>query len=348
MTMPEDRDRAPAGEPASPQPDRGAPVDRRRFLALGVGAFVVATLPRAAHALRGRRLVRRTVPVMGTIAEIAVVDGDVRHAEDAIDAALAELRRVDRTMSFFSRWSDVGRANAGAGAEAVEIGPETGLVLAEALRWAHASDGAFDPALGEASALWDVTHRHEPPPEPAYRRFAGRQLFRHVDLDRGAAGARVRYENPEIALDLGGIAKGHGVDLAVKALRERGVKDALVNVGGDLYALGRSERGDDWEIGVQSPTRAEGIIARFTLSDRAVATSGDYMRYFDWHGRRYHHLLDPATGAPRVTREHSVSVAAETCMAADAGATAVYGLPRAEADALLRRPAGGARVLDLA
>lgn len=324
------------------------PVDRRRFLALGVGAFVVATLPRAARALRHERLVRRTVPVMGTIAEIAVVDGDVRHAEDAIDAALAELRRVDRTMSFFSRWSDVGRANLGAARDAVEVSAETGLVIAEALRWAHASDGAFDPALGEASALWDVTHRHQPPPERAFRRFAGRHLFRHVDLDRAPNGDRIRFESPDIAIDLGGIAKGRGVDLAVKALRERGVRDALVNVGGDLYAMGRSERGDDWEIGVQSPTKAEGVIARFTLSDRAVATSGDYMRYFDWHGRRYHHLLDPATGAPRLTREHSISVAADSCMEADAGATAAYGMPRAAAAVMLARASRGAVVMDLA
>lgn len=322
-------------------PDRRHP-DRRRFLALGVGALVVASLPRA---LSIRRLVRRTVPIMGTIAELGVVEGDVARAEAAIDAALEELYRVDRTMTRFSRHSEVGRANLAAAAGAVALSEPTATVLAEALRWAEHTDGAFDPCLGEAMALWDVTHRHEPPLEREYRRFAGARLFRHLELERRGGTPAVHFASPEIALDLGGIAKGYAVDRAVDALRAHGIRDALVNVGGDLYAMGVSERGDPWRVGLQSPFRPGEIIAAFPVSDGAVATSGDYVRYFDYHGRRYHHLLDPATGEPRRTPCHSLTVAAATCMTADAAATALYGDSTRAGDRLLAGFAPGARVL---
>ncbi len=230
--------------------ERG-PLDRRTFLTLGVGGLVVAALPKA---LAGRRrVVSRTVPVMATVAEIrVVVDGerDVPRAEAAIDAALEELYAVDRTMTRFSRYSEVGRANVEAASHAVPLGAATAAVVARALHWADCTDGAFDPCLGEASELWDVRHRHEPPPSREVRRFAGRGLYRQLELDGAPAGARLFYHSRDIALDLGGIAKGWSVDRAADALRAHGVRDGLVNVAGHLYALGQSERGDAWEVGV--------------------------------------------------------------------------------------------------
>ncbi|HEX9107160.1 MAG TPA: FAD:protein FMN transferase, partial [Longimicrobiales bacterium] len=155
----------------------------------------------------------------------------------------------------------------------------------------------------------------------------------------------VFFHSRDVALDLGGIGKGWAVDRAVDALRAHGIRDAVVNAGGDLYAMGYSERGDAWEIGVQSPTDPHATVATFKLTDAAVATSGDYVRFFDYHGRRYSHLMDPHTGAPRVTREHSVSVRAATCIDADAGATAVFGCEPARAQQMLASAAPGARLI---
>ena len=135
--------------------------DRREFLTIGTGVFVALSIP---VALRRRTpLVRRTFPVMGTVAEVQVAHADVRVAEDAIDAAIGELQWVERTMTRYTATSDVGRANRGAWHEAVTVSPETALVVSRALDWASASDGRFDPAVGEVSELWDVLNRHEPP-----------------------------------------------------------------------------------------------------------------------------------------------------------------------------------------
>lgn len=317
---------------------------RRDFLVLGAGAFVVSTL---GLGVARRRVVRRTVPVMGTVAELVVITRDERSAHAALTAAADELDAVDRIMSRFRADSDIGRANAGAHRAAVRIGTHTATVIAAALRWAGVQGGSFDPALGRVTELWDVTQRHAPPAREAFARLAGRALYRHIELDRFRGSDVVLFRDPDVALDLGGIAKGYGVDRAVAALRTWGVTDGFVNVGGDLYALGSALDADGWSVGIRSPADPSRIARTVILRDRAVATSGDYEQYFDHAGRRYHHLLDPATGAPRLTGVHSLTVAADTCMCADAGATAVFGRTAQDAAAVLRGAGGGAEIIGL-
>lgn len=325
-----------------PDSPRWSNPSRRELIVLGVGAFAVAALPAVRRP--APRLVRRSVPLMGTLAEIGVVHRDPRYAHAAIDAALEELRWVEQTMSRFTERSDVGRVNARAARGAVRVTPETLEVLAAAIGWAEASDGAFDPCLGKVAALWDVAHRRTPPPPTAYARLAGRRLYRAVDLDTHAGGAAVRFTDPDVALDLGGIAKGYGVDRATHALRRWGITRALVNVGGDLAALGDSEDGDPWLVGVRSPDAPDRLAATLQLSDGAVATSGDYLQYFTHRGRRYHHLLDPGTAAPRLSAARSVTVAADCCMTADAAATAIFGMQLDAAHRLLAARAPNAEV----
>lgn len=318
---------------------------RREFLALGVGAFVVAATPGIIRPQR--RLIRRAVPVMGTIAELGVVHRDERYAQGAIDAAIAALRSVDRTMTRFSDQSEVGRANLAAGAGPVAIGAATAHVVAAALAWAERSDGAFDPTIGAAVGLWDVGNRQAPPAAGEVRRHAGAGLYRSLELGRQGGADVVVYHDPAIALDLGGIAKGYGVDQAVAAFRDWGVTDALINVGGDLYAMGRSADDDEWEVGVRDPDDPHSLAARFRISDRAVATSGDYQQYFEHGGRRYHHLLDPRTGAPRESSVRSVTVAADRCITADAAGTAVFGQDARSARRLIAAMDPGAALMHM-
>ncbi len=332
---------------SEPNQDRQSLPDRRLFLTLGIGAFVVASLPRAMRP--GRHVIRRTAPVMGTTAELAVVHQNPRYAHGAIDAALDALRWVDRTMTRFNAVSDIGRANRLAATQPVVISEPTANVLAEALRWADASDGAFDPCLANAVVLWDVEQRVTPPPEAAVRRYANRELYQKLEVGRRAHGAPVVvFRDPDLAIDLGGIAKGYGVDRAVDALREWGIRNALVNVGGDLYALGVSEDGDPWEIGVRSSDDRNRITHTVRLRNRAIATSGDYEQFFEHGGQRYHHLLDPDTGAPRRSRLHSVTVSADTCMTADAAGTAVFGYPPDRARQLVTTTARDAEIVRIA
>jgi thiamine biosynthesis lipoprotein len=193
-----------------------------------------------------------------------------------------------------------------------------------------------------------VSERQAPPSAFETRRFAAERLHRELEVDRWRGEDVVRFRSDAVAIDLGGIAKGYGVDRAVHALRQRGVENALVNAGGDLYAIGRSEDGDPWEIGVRDPRDPRRLAATLRVSDRALATSGDYFQYFDHGGRRYHHLIDPATGEPTRSALRSITVAADACMAADAGGTAAFGYELDSALELIARGARGAEIVHTA
>ena len=327
------------------EPLLSRPFGRREFIAIGTGAFAVAALPIALR--RHVAIARRTVPVMGTIAELTVVHRSEAQAQEALEAAIAELRWVDATMTRYNGASDVGRANAGASRDGVGVSAETAQVIETALRWSVASDGRFDPAIGAASELWDVNNRHEPPPADAVQRLAGRSFWRHVDVERRSGGGVVRYGERDLHLDLGGIGKGYSLDRAVRVLRERGIEHAIVNLGGDLYALGESPEGGAWRVGIKSPDDLRAVARTLEVSDRAVATSGDYERFFRYRGARYHHLIDPTTAAPRQTNVRSVTVLADRCIDAEPCAVSIFGLPQDRALAFASTQLRGAEVITL-
>ena len=315
---------------------------RREFLGLGIGAFVVAAVPLARRQPAG--VVRRAMPVMGTIAQFAVVERDPRRAHAAIDAAMAELLWVERTMTRFTDTSDIGRANLFAARDGVLVTPETAHVTEEALRWASALDGRYDPAIGAVCRLWDVKNRHEPPPDARVVELAGRRFHRAVEVGTRGGSPVLRYHDAGARLDLGSIAKGYGVDRAAAALRRLGIEKAVVVAGGDLYAIGTAPDGEPWTIGIQSPTDERELAGTLQLADRAVATSGTYRQFFRYRGHRYHHIMDPATAQPRATAMQSLSITADSVMHADAATTALFGLGEAEIDAALGTALPGARL----
>jgi len=315
---------------------------RREFVGLGLGAFVVASIPFARQRPVG--VVRRTIPVMGTLAQFAVVHRDPRHAHAAIDAAIDELQWVERTMTRFTDTSDIGRANLFAADDGVLVTAETAHVTSEALRWARALDGRYDPAIGAVCRLWDVKNRHEPPPATRVAELAGRCFHRNVEVGTLRGQAVLRYHDNGARLDLGSIAKGYGVDRAVDALRRSGIEKAVVVAGGDLYALGTAPDGEPWSIGIQSPTDERALAGTFQVTDCAVATSGTYRQFFRYRGHKYHHIMDPATAQPRETAMQSLTVIAESVMHADASTTALFGLSEGEVTSALARMLPGAHL----
>ena len=320
----------------------GPQLGRREFIGLGLGAFVAAAIPLAARRRTG--VVRRAMPVMGTIAQFAVVHRDPVAAHAAIDAAAAELLWVERTMTRFTDTSDVGRANRLAARDGVLVTPETALVTEVALGWADALDGRYDPAVGAVCALWDVKNRHEPPPDERVAELAGRRFHRTVEVGTSGGGHVLRFHGEGARLDLGSVAKGYAVDRAVDALRAHGIEKALVVAGGDLYALGTGPDGEPWEIGIQSPTDQYALAGRLRLADRAVATSGTYRQFFRYRGHKYHHIMDPGTARPRETAMQSLTVIADSVMHADASTTALFGMSETDITRALARHLPDARL----
>lgn len=315
---------------------------RREFVGLALGAFVVASLPLARRRPAG--VVRRAMPVMGTIAQFAVVSRDERHAHAAIDAAIAELLWVERTMTRFTDYSDIGQANLYAKRDAVVVSAETAFVTREGLRWASALDGRYDPAAGAIVKLWDVRHRHEPPADEQVAELAGRRFHRAVEVGIRGDSSVLRYHDDGARLDLGSVAKGYGVDRAVHALRRHGIEKAIVVAGGDIYALGTAPDDEPWSIGIQSPTDERAIAGTLRIANRAVATSGTYRQFFRHGGRTYHHIMDPVTAQPRATRMQSLTIVADSVMHADAATTALFGMDEAAITRELARHLPDARL----
>ncbi|MBL1277283.1 MAG: FAD:protein FMN transferase [Ectothiorhodospiraceae bacterium] len=185
------------------------------------------------------------------------------------------------------------------------------------------SGGLFNPAIGKLIALWgfasDKPPKGPPPSDVAIRAILEqRPSMSDVYLE----GLQMRGKNPALKLDFGAFAKGYAVDRAIEFLQEAGIKNAVVNAGGDLRAIGRhGER--PWRIGIRHPRQA-GILASVEVEgDESVFTSGDYERYFDWEGKRYDHIIDPRTGYPAKGLS-SVTVFAQQADLADAAATALF------------------------
>lgn len=262
----------------------------------------------------------RTVGVMGTELSITAWHRDQAALDEALSAAVAEIQRVEDLMTDW-RASPLTSLNlaVGAGPHAVPVELaeliERGLVLAEL------TEGAFDISFRTFGRLWDF--KAKPPQLPGAEQIAGalaRCGWQKIKVDLAADHASV--SKPEgLEIGLGGIAKGYGVDQAMAVLMERGITDAIVNAGGDLKALGRN--GDElWTIAIQHPRDRERVLAVLPVSNTCVVTSGDYERFFEYEGKRYHHILDPRTGYP-ASGCTSATVVAPDAAIADALATAI-------------------------
>lgn len=263
---------------------------------------------------------KRTQVVMGTLAEISVRESDREKARIAIDSAFAEMRRIENLMSAHIADSEVSRLNKSAGEDFMPVSPEMAEVIRVAIRVGDLSQGAFDITIGPVVNLWKFDDEHPSIPAVDVLKKAVELVnYKDMEIKEG----KIRLTRAGMQLHLGAIAKGYGVDRAIGVLRKSGIRDAIVNAGGDLMATGTRNVEKLWVIGIQHPRKPENIIASFAVKDRAVATSGDYQKYFIRDNIRYHHIFNPADGTP-ASGVTSVTIAANTAMEADALATAVF------------------------
>ncbi|MCM8565120.1 FAD:protein FMN transferase [Thauera linaloolentis] len=235
--------------------------------------------------------------VFGTRVDVAVYAAD-QAAADA--AAQAVLREFDRLHRAYHAWepSELTALNAAiARGEAATVSDELAAMLKDAQRIAAASDELFDPALGALVALWGFHTDTFVPVRPDSGRLAALLAAKPRMADLIIDGNRVASRNPAVQLDFGGYAKGYALDRAAAILKQQGVADALINIGGNVLALGKKGE-QPWRIGIQHPREPAPLASMPLYDGEAVGTSGDYQRYFMLDGERHAHLLDPRTGQP--------------------------------------------------
>ena len=254
-----------------------------------------------------------------------------RCKESVLQEALQECARYEAMLSKNRQDSDVWRLNHAQG-ERVQVSEETRAILSMAQEVSEASHGWFDVTIAPASALWDFKAEAPALPEAAALAEAA-ALVDYTQVTIAPAGVRLGAGQ---SIDLGGIAKGYVADALVSFLADRGVTDALINIGGNVKALGQNENHSSWQIAIQDPGgqygNAAGIVS--LPSGYSLVTSGVYERGFDLDGIRYHHILDPHTGYPIQNGVLSVSILAQSSLLADALSTACFALGAEEGLAL--------------
>jgi len=261
-------------------------------------ALALSLLLLLAACAKAPPLIQREAYVFGTRVEVSVWGESADKAQQALAAVLAEFDRLHRLLHAWQP-SELTALNAAIarGERGIAVSPELTFILQDAAAIAARSDQLFNPALGGLVALWGFHAEEFRPRLPDPAALAALVKARPRMSDLAISDNRVTSANRSVQLDLGGYAKGYALDRAAAILREMGVRNALINIGGNVMALG-DKGGQPWRVGIQHP-RAAAPLATLELRDgEAVGTSGDYQRYFELDGRRYCHLLDPRSGRP--------------------------------------------------
>lgn len=319
---------------------------RKSLFALTVAGLLIAlrlgsTTARVEHS--GTVAIER--PLMGTVWKIEVVDhGRGTEARRAIDAAYAELERIDGLMSEWKPASPLSHINAAAGKAPVEVPEELRAILERSIRYGEKSEGTFDITWHGMANIWHFDDRFVVPSESAVAAARRNVNFRDIKID----GNRVFLPRAGMSIGLGGIAKGYAVDRAAAVLARAGFTDSLVDGGGDVRVSGSREDGTAWRLGIQDPRQEHGSMLGIVWgSNRAICTSGDYERYRIVNGRRYHHIIDPRTGWP-ASQSMSVTVIADTAERAVVLAKPMFILGAEKGLALARAERVDALIIDSA
>jgi thiamine biosynthesis lipoprotein len=249
---------------------------------------------------------------------------DPERVRSLFDAAIVEIRRLEKLMTTWDPSSEISQINAAAGLRPIAVSDETFTVITASLQASAQSGGAFDITFETLHGLWKFDEDLDPhPPTPSQVHERLRYLgFAHIKTDPVAR--TVFLDEPHVRIGLGGIAKGYAVDRASKVLEEGGLTSYYVQAGGDLYAHGTKPDGSPWQAGVRDPRGPDGdYFAMLPLSDHAFSTAGDYERSYIVGGKRYHHIIDPHTGYP-ATASRSVTIWAPNAFIADAVDDSVF------------------------
>ena len=258
-------------------------------------------------------------PMMGTEVSVYLWSDDPDAGRESVDAVFDEAARIDRLMSTYKEESEISQINREAAQRPVVAGDELFKLIRRALHISTLTHGAFDITFDSVGQHYDFRERQRPDDDTVKTERAFID-YRLVELDGGTN--TVFFAREGVRINLGGIAKGYVVERGIDLLRLRGVQHAVVTAGGDSRLLG-DRRGRPWMIGIRDPREDGEVAISLPLVDEAISTSGDYERFFDEDGIRYHHIIRPSTGAP-AEGVHSATVIGPDAVITDALSTSVF------------------------
>lgn len=263
--------------------------------------------------------------LLGTYVQIRIYDDGKK---DVLDQAFDRIKQLGDEITVNEPGSEIDAINEKAGIEPVKVSDDVYTLLKRAYEYSEDSNGGFDMAIGPITQLWHIGF--DDARKPSQEEID--QALKLVDYHKVVLDDKektVYLEEKGMALDLGAIAKGYITDEVVKVLKDNGVTTAIIDLGGNVYVLGHSPRGEDedWNVGIQDPNKARNtVIGTVKERDKTLVTSGIYERYLKVNGETYHHLFDPTTGYPFDNDIAGVTIITNKSIDGDGLSTAVFSM----------------------
>lgn len=276
--------------------------------------------------------IKKTSLVIGTICTITLYDSD---DYSIIDKAMERLTELENILSINKTGTELDKVNDMAGIEPVPVSDDTLKVIKNGLEYSAISNGSLDITVGPLVKLWGIgTDFAKVPTEEEIN--SAKELINYKDVEINEDNKTIFLKNPNMIIDLGAIAKGYAADEVAKLLKDNGIKNAIINLGGNIFVLGKKVDGTDWKVGIQNPEKPEepespqksddSTIGYVTVSNKSIVTSGVYERYFEKDGKKYHHILNPETGYPYENEILGVSIISDKSIDGDSLSTTLFAL----------------------
>lgn len=264
---------------------------------------------------------------LGTILQFQV-DGE--NGEKAIAEAMDTIRNIEEKMSVFINDSEISRVNRNAGGLPQKVSASTYFVMKKALEYSYLSHGAFDPTIRPVVSLWGFgSGKNLVPPNTEIQERLLLVNYKDIILDEKKRTIKLRLKNQ--ALDAGGIAKGFAADQVKKVFQKYQIPSAIINLGGNIFVLGKENGESLWGVGIQNPYgQRDEFVGAIRVANKSIVTSGNYERYFISNGKRFHHIIDPRTGYPSENGVISTTTIADYSIDTDALSTCTYVMGLAE------------------
>ncbi|MBS4538875.1 FAD:protein FMN transferase [Clostridium sp. D2Q-11] len=260
---------------------------------------------------------------LGTIINISIYD---EAPEGIFEKVFNRIEEIENKMSLNIEDSEINKINYNAGKDSVKVSQDTYNVIERGKFYSDKTEGHFDITIGPLVELWQIgTENARVPTKEEIENNLPLVDYQNVVLDN--ENKSIYLDKEDMILDLGGIAKGYAADEVAKILKENNINHAIVNLGGNVLALGGKPDGSNWKIGVQNPYEPRGKhVAIVSVKDKTVVSSGVYERNFEEDGKLYHHILDPFTGYPIENSLQSVTIVADESFDADGLSTGIFAL----------------------
>ncbi|MCT8978614.1 FAD:protein FMN transferase [Clostridium sp. CX1] len=259
--------------------------------------------------------------LMGTIIKVSLYD---KKNEDVMNKAFDRIRQIESEVSINKEGTELDRVNAGSGKEWVKVKDDTFTIVKKGLEYSKKTEGTFDITVGPIVKLWSIGLPEAKVPTKneidEKLKFVG-----YKDLEVNDNDKSIFLKRPGMIIDLGGIAKGYTADAVSEVLKKEGVKSAVIDLGGNVLAMGNKPDGEPWRIGIQNPFDSRGqIVGSIGVSNKSVVTSGIYERFIEQDGKKYHHILNPFTGYPYENEIAGITIISDKSIDGDALSTSVF------------------------